>query len=116
METTNDGGALEANLVCHNPIIPTHYTQSDIWSDILAFAWAMARRRPIRRIWAWRAWRLTGRWSDGGRRSTVPGWTRRRAAPAYARIPDLIYHRPENLRIHTPDSMDISGTYRPETR
>ena len=82
----------------------------------LASVWVMDRRRPIRRIWAWRAWRLTGRWSDGGRRSTVPGWTRRRAAPAYARIPDLIYHRPENLRIHTPDSMDISGTYRPETR
>ena len=32
----------------------------------LASAWAMARRRPIWRIWAWRTWRLPGRWPDGG--------------------------------------------------
>ena len=32
------------------------------------------------------AWRLPGRWSDRG---TIPRWTRRRAAPAYAPIPDL---------------------------
>ena len=36
-----------------------------------------------------RAWRLPGRWSDGGRRSTVTRWTRRHAAQAYAPIPDL---------------------------
>ena len=35
------------------------------------------------------AWRLPGRWPDGGRRSTVARWTRGRAAPAYAPIPDL---------------------------
>ena len=34
-------------------------------------------------------WRLPGRWPDGGRRSTVAKWTRRRAAPSYAPIPDL---------------------------
>ena len=44
---------------------------------------------PIWRIRAWRAWRLPGRWPDGGRRSTVVSWTRRRAAPAYVPIPDL---------------------------
>ena len=38
---------------------------------------------------AWRAWRLPGRWPDGGRRSTVARWTRRHAAPACATIPDL---------------------------
>ena len=32
----------------------------------LASAWAMARRRPIWRIWAWRTWCLPGRWPDGG--------------------------------------------------
>ena len=34
---------------------------------------------------------LPGRWPDGGRRSTVATWTRRRAAPAYAphTCPDL---------------------------
>ena len=40
---------------------------------------------------AWRAWRLPGRWPDGGRRSTVAKWTRRRAAPAYAPIADLTF-------------------------
>ena len=38
---------------------------------------------------AWRAWRLPGRWPDGGRRSTVARWTRRRVVPAYAAIPDM---------------------------
>ena len=42
---------------------------------------------------AWRAWRLPGRWPDGGRGSTVARWTRRRAAPAYALIPDLTFSR-----------------------
>ena len=32
----------------------------------LASVWAMARRRPICRIWAWRMWRLPWRWPDGG--------------------------------------------------
>ena len=32
----------------------------------LGSAWAMARRRSIRRIWPCRAWRLPGRWPDGG--------------------------------------------------
>ena len=36
-------------------------------------------------IWTWRAWRLPGRWPDGGG-STVVGWTRRRAAPAYTPV------------------------------
>ena len=72
------------------------------------YAWAMVRRRLIwgnggrgvclgdgqteafpEVIWAWRVWRLPERWQDGGRRSTVAGWTRRRAAPAYAPIPNL---------------------------
>ena len=61
---------------------------------------------PIWRIPAWRAWRLPRRWPDGGlsegyghggpgvclgdgQKSTVAGWTRRRAAPAYALIPGL---------------------------
>ena len=35
-----------------------------------------------------RAWHLPGRWPEGGRRSTVARWTRRRAAPAYALTPD----------------------------
>ena len=47
------------------------------------------RWSPILRMRAWRAWRLPGRWPDGGRRSTVARWTRRRAVPAYAPIPDL---------------------------
>ena len=55
----------------------------------LASAWAMARPSPIWRIRTWQAWRLPGRWSDGGRRSTVARWTRRRTAPAYVLIPDL---------------------------
>ena len=38
-----------------------------------------------------RAWRLPGRWPDGGRGSTVVRWTRRRAVPAYAPIPDLTW-------------------------
>ena len=33
------------------------------------------KRRPIWRIRAWRAWRLPGRWPDGGRRRTVARWT-----------------------------------------
>ena len=49
----------------------------------------LATRSSICRIWAWRAWRLPGWWSDGGRTSTVAGRTRRSAAPAYAPIPDL---------------------------
>ena len=49
----------------------------------LASAMAVARRRPMWGIWAWRAWHLPGRWTDGGRRSTVTRWTRRRAAPSY---------------------------------
>ena len=44
------------------------------------------RWSPVWRIRAWRAWRLPGRWPDGGRRSTDARWTRRRAAPAYAPI------------------------------
>ena len=43
-------------------------------------------------IWRiWRAWRLPGRWPDGGRSSTVARWTRRRAAPVYAPIPELTW-------------------------
>ena len=49
------------------------------------------RWSPIWRMWASRAWRLPGRWPDGGRRSTVPRWTRRRAAAAYAPILDLTW-------------------------
>ena len=37
----------------------------------------------------WRAWRLPGRCSDGGRSSNVARWTRRRAALACATIADL---------------------------
>ena len=37
------------------------------------------------------AWRLPGLWPDKGRGSTVARWTRRRAAPANAATPDLIY-------------------------
>ena len=49
-----------------------------------------ARWSPISRIRvSWRAWRLPRRWPDGGRRSTVVRWTRRRAVPAYAPVPDL---------------------------
>ena len=73
----------------------------------LASAWAVARRRPIWKIWAWRTRRLSGRWPDvdlsGGhghdrpmasawamaRRRTERRWTRRRAAPAYVPTPDL---------------------------
>ena len=40
---------------------------------------------------AWWARRMTGRWPDGGRRSTVARWMRRRAATAYAPIPDLTW-------------------------
>ena len=47
------------------------------------------RWNPVWRIWAWRAWRLPGRWPDRGRRSTVARWTQRRAAPAYTPIPDI---------------------------
>ena len=47
------------------------------------------RWSPIWRIWVWRAWRLSGRWPDGGRKSTVAGWTRRRAASAYTPISQL---------------------------
>ena len=43
------------------------------------------------RIWAWRAWRLPGRWPDGDRRSTIARWTWRRVAPAYVPIPDLTW-------------------------
>ena len=57
----------------------------------LASVRAIARRRPIWRIRAWRAWRLPGRWLDGARRSTVARWTRRRAASTYAPIPDLTW-------------------------
>ena len=44
----------------------------------------------------WEAWgsiqdKMPGRWPDGGRRSTVARWTRRRAAPPYAPIPDLTW-------------------------
>ena len=35
-------------------------------------------------MYYWRDWRLSGRWSDGGRRCTVARWTRWRAAPVYA--------------------------------
>ena len=38
----------------------------DVGMTGLAFYWAMTRRRPIWRIWAWRTWRLPGRWPDGG--------------------------------------------------
>ena len=47
------------------------------------------RWSPIRRMRTWRAWRLPGRWPDRGRRSSVARWTRRRAAPACAPIPDM---------------------------
>ena len=40
-------------------------------------------------IGAWRAWRLHGRWLDGGQRSTVARWTRQCAAPAHASMSDL---------------------------
>ena len=49
------------------------------------------RWRAIWRIWTWRVWHLPGWWPDGGRTSTVARWMRRRAAPAYAPIPDLSY-------------------------
>ena len=48
---------------------------------------------PIRALYHLRAWRLSGRWPDGGRRSTVARWTRRRAASASATIRD-----PNNAR------------------
>ena len=50
------------------------------------------RWRPIWRIRAWRAWRLPWRWPDGGRGTTVARLTRRRIAPAYVPIPDLIWY------------------------
>ena len=62
---------------------------------------------PIWSIWAWRAWRLPGRWPDGGRRSTVARWTRRRAATAYAPIPDLIWQNHRSLRFR--DHIGVSG-------
>ena len=69
-----------------------------IFADGVSFAWAMASRRLMWRIWAWRAWHLSGRWQDGGRQITVASRTRRRSAPVYAQIPDLICstnsHRP----------------------
>ena len=59
----------------------------------LASVLAMARRRPICRIWAWRVWRLPGRWPDGGISVGYghdgpgvclgDGQTRQRAAPSY---------------------------------
>ena len=63
---------------------------SELWFFLtMNYARPIARRSPIWRIWTWRAWRLPGRWPDGGRRRTVARWTRRRAAPAYAPIYDL---------------------------
>ena len=55
-------------------------------------------------IWRIRAWRLPGRWPDGGLRSTVARWTRRRAAPAYAPIPDV-----EIPATHSRSVMSRSG-------
>ena len=53
--------------------------------------WIMPKGRPqascLRQVESW-AWRLSGRWPDGGR-STVAKWTRRRPAPAYLPTPDL---------------------------
>ena len=54
-------------------------------------------------IWTWKSWRpprLPGQWPDGGRSSTVVGWTRRRAAPAYASMtwPDYIFRYIEIYR------------------
>ena len=58
----------------------------------LASAWATAWGKPIWRIWAWR---LTGRWPDGGWRKTVTRWKRQCASPAYAPIPDLTLSWPD---------------------
>ena len=59
--------------------------------------WTMPRGRPhapwLRQVESYlkdTGWRLPGRWPDGGRRSTVARWTRRRAAPAYAPIPTYL--------------------------
>ena len=57
------------------------------------------------RIRAMRAWRLPGRWPDGGRRSTVARWTRRRAAPAYAPIPDLTKFPEAHMRLRFGSEM-----------
>ena len=92
-------------------IVSANYASMDMWRDSLRrippigfffrdpIACTMQRGRmlhgcvrwsPICRIRERRAWRLPGRWSDGGRScSTVARWTRRRAAPAYVAIPDL---------------------------
>ena len=61
------------------------------------------RWNPIRGIRAWRAWRLPGRWPDGGRRSTVARWTRRRTAPAYAPIPDRRERVSKTIVFEMPD-------------
>ena len=60
----------------------------------------------ILKMRAWRAWRLPGRWPDGGRRSTVARWTRRRAAPSYAPIPDLTCStRPEKFPVSASNTI-----------
>ena len=48
---------------------------------------------PISKILAWWAWRLPGRWQDGGRRLVVARWMRRSAPPMYGPTPDLTLNR-----------------------
>ena len=62
-------------------IPPIGFCLSDPWGWTMP-SWVMWS--PIWRLIAWRAWRLPGRWPDGGWMRTVARWTRRRAAPSYA--------------------------------
>ena len=95
-----------------------------VWQGMtgLASVWAMARRSPIWRIWAWRGWRLSGRWPDGGLSEVFNyGWNRTTdlipfipESPPFTRWrwvhPRLLTTRPTLTdtwqRLHTP-SHDI---------
>ena len=59
-----------------------------------------------------RAWHLSGRWPDGGRRSTVAWWTRRRAAPAYAPIPDLTWTITKSVKNQTESRTSKERSWR----
>ena len=65
---------------------------------------------------AWRTWRLPGRWPDVGRRSTVARWTRRRAAPAYARIPDLTYRLLSGKPTAPEGPLEVSDVWKDHCR
>ena len=68
----------------------------------LASAWAMATDAYLKEM-SMTGLASVGRRPDGGRRSIVARWTRRRAVPAYAPTPDLT--RSFNNNYATPDKM-----------